>query len=180
MINRKSFYDLIRPFFGGKIDQSQVDGIECILTYWDDQGYKDLRWLAYILATAYHETAKTMEPVKEYGRGKGHPYGEPDVKTGKTYYGRGYVQLTWSYNYAKFSKILGIDLLNDPELACDKSVAVKILFTGMINGMFTGKGLAKYFNEEQTDWIEARRIINGKDRAELIGKYAVHFHNALV
>jgi putative chitinase len=180
MINRKSFYDSIRPLFGGKIEQKQVDGIEAILNKWEADNWKDLRWLAYILATAFHETAKTMQPIKEYGRGKGYPYGEKHPKTGKIYYGRGLVQLTWDYNYLRFGKLLGIDMYKNPDLACDMAIAVKILFVGMIQGMFTGKSLGQYFNEEDTNWIEARRIVNGRDKAELIAKYAVHFHKALV
>lgn len=179
MINRKSFYDNIRPLFG-KLSQKQVDGMEAILDKWEKENYKDLRWLAYILATTFHETAKTMQPVKEWGRGKGHPYGEPDPKTGHRYYGRGFVQLTWGYNYLRLGKLLGIDLYENPELACDTKIATDILFTGMIQGMFTGKALGQYFNDDETDWINARKIVNGKDRAELIAKYAVHFHHALL
>ncbi len=29
-----------------------------------------------MLATVYHETAKTMQPIEEYGRGVGRDYGK--------------------------------------------------------------------------------------------------------
>ncbi len=46
-------------------------------------------------------------------------------------------------------------------------------------GDFTGKALEEYFNASKTDWINARRIINGKDKAELIASYAEKFYTAI-
>src|SRR5690606_16382609 len=100
-MDRKIFYDRIRPLFGGTITQGQVEGMEAILNEWEARELTDQRHLAYVLATAFHETAKTMQPVREYGRGKGRPYGDPDPLTGLIYYGRGHVQLTWKGNYRK-------------------------------------------------------------------------------
>src|SRR5438128_4681867 len=154
MINRKNFYDTIRPFFNGCITNDQFAGLEIILNYWEQQKLTDLRWLAYMLATVYHETGKTMQPCKEGGRGRGHKYGIADPKTGFVYYGRGYVQLTWIYNYRKMGKLLGIDLVNNPDLACKPEIAVKIMFEGMLKanssfGDFTGKCLEQYFTETE-------------------------------
>jgi putative chitinase len=180
MINKKKFYDTIRhSIFGGKIKSAQAAGLEIILNKWIAEDWKDLRWLAYILATVYHETAHTMQPVEEYGRGKGRKYGEPVGPHMQCYYGRGYCQLTHDYNYLRFSKLTGVDIYQHPEKACEPDTAVKILFIGMIQGMFTGKSLGQYFNDE-TDWIGARRIVNGTDRAEQIAAIATKFHYALV
>jgi hypothetical protein len=92
-------------------------GAEAIIKYWESKPLlKDKRWLAYILATAYHETAHTFEPVREIGRGKLRAYGRKRKQSGEPYtidhiyYGRGHVQLTWYENYDKFGKLLGIDL----------------------------------------------------------------------
>ena len=178
MINRKKFYDSVRRIIG-KITTSQLQGFEAILDKWEADNWKDLRWLAYILATAYHETAHTMKPVREYGRGRGHQHGEVHPKTGQIYYGRGHVQLTQDYNYLRFGKLLGIDLYKNPDLAMQMDISLKILFIGMVQGMFTGKTLGQYFNDDTADWVEARRIVNGKDRAELIAGYAVHFFESL-
>jgi len=49
----------------------------------------------------------------------------------------------------------------------------------MINGVFTGKSLHHYFNKDKTDWYNARRIINGKDKMHLIGDYAKSFFAAI-
>lgn len=178
MINRKAFFDKVRLApFPGALQPSQVSGTEAILSEWERRGLTDMRWLAYMLATAYHETAHTMQPIAEYGRGKGHKYGLP--VNGKTYYGRGYVQLTWDYNYKKMGDLLDIDLVNNPEMAMEPKVAAAIMFEGMIRGSFTGKKLADYFSQSATDFVTARKIINGLDRAELIAGYARQFHGAL-
>jgi putative chitinase len=178
-MNRLIFYDTIRQnIFDGKIKQSQVNGIEAILNQWENEKLTDLRWLAYMLATVFHETGATMQPIEEYGKGRGHPYGKPDPITGLKYYGRGQVQLTWKYNYETMGNILGVDLVRHPELALQLDISVKILFQGMIKGFFTGRRLEHYFNYK-TDWVNARRIVNGTDRAELIANYAKKFYKAL-
>lgn len=188
-INRKAFYAAIRgSIFSGKLMQPQVDGLEVILNEWESRKLDDLRWLAYILASTYHESGHTMQPVAEYGKGKGRKYGIPDAITGHTYYGRGFSQITWKSNYEKFSKLLNVDLVNNPDLAMDTKISTDILFEGMLNGLFTGKKLADYFtgaivvNHENyiKTWVQARRIINGTDQAELIAQYALKFYSALV
>lgn len=193
MINRKKFFDLTRvDFFNGKLSQRQVEGMEGILAAWDNNScLTDIRWLAYMLATSYHETAKTMYPIEEYGKGAGRKYGRKIKMSGaaysspdKIYYGRGHVQLTWFENYELMGKLLNIPLLERPELALDPVISVKIMIEGMTTGKsfrgdFTGKHLALYFNEKAEDWINARRIINGTDKAELIAGYGKRFNAIL-
>lgn len=180
MIDRTFFFDSIRkPLFFGKLTQEQVNGISAILDEWERGDNCDVRQLAYILATVYHETDKAMQPIEEYGKGKKYKYGRPDNRTGQTYYGRGFVQLTWYDNYKKAGAKLGVDLLNKPELALGLLVATKILFAGMREGWFTGKRLKDYFNGGKEEWNEARRIINGTDKAELIAGYGRRFFSAI-
>jgi len=174
----KILNNISAAFFNGKISQKQTQGTSEILNYWDENGYYDGRHLAYILATVYHETARTMQPIEEYGKGKGHSYGNKHTN-GKVYYGRGFVQLTWAYNYEVMGNKLGVNLLENPELALDMHIAKKILFIGMHDGMFTGKSLHFYFNDEKTDALNARRIINGMDKAELIAGYYDKFMNCI-
>lgn len=167
MIDRDKFFAHVRGDpFGGRMTQGQVDGSNAILEAWDARpDLTDLRWLAYMLATAKWETAHTMQPIEEYGHGAGHTYGVPDVQTGQAYYGRGYVQLTWKANYAKMAALTGTDLVEHPELALDPKLAALIMFEGMKGGLFTGVGLPKYFNATVDDPYNARRIVNGLDRA---------------
>ncbi|WP_421210024.1 peptidoglycan-binding protein [Aeromonas enteropelogenes] len=143
---------------------------------------------AYVLATIYHETAHTMRPIEEYGKGEGRPYGAPDPETGQTYYGRGYVQLTWRENYQKasvacFDPLLTqgsatTDFVMTPGRALMPFFAAQIALFGMGQGWFTGKRLSDYDTPNGYDYINARRIINGTDRAELIAGYARLFEEA--
>jgi putative chitinase len=181
MINRKFFFDHVRcHLFDGKLRQSHVDGFNAILAEWERKyAKKDDRWLAYMLATTHHETDRTMQPIEEYGKGKGRTYGVADSVTGHTYYGRGFVQLTWKSNYQSMGKKLKVDLVNRPELALGLKVATRILFQGMMEGTFTGVRLSTYFNPNKDDWMNARRIINGLDKANLIAGYGKSYYAAI-
>lgn len=180
-INRQFFFDYVRlHLFNGKLSQKQVDGMDAILDYWEkDYTGKDDRWLAYMFATAYHETDRKMQAIEEYGKGAGKAYGKADPITGQKYYGRGLVQLTWKYNYDAMGKQFKVDLLNHPEKALDLDLAVEIMFYGMTNGSFTGKKLPDYFNQNKSDWVNARRIINALDKANIIAGYGKQFYAAI-
>lgn len=173
-MNRTAFFDAIRPMFGGALSQKQVDGVEALLAA---TGNLPASWRAYLLATAKHETANTMQPIAEYGKGRGRPYGKPG-KYGQPQYGRGYVQLTWDANYEKADKALGLGgaLLRDFDLAMQPTVAAQILVRGCSEGWFTGKKLGDYL---PGDYRGARRVVNGTDRADLIADYAKKFEAAL-
>lgn len=180
MLNSSFFFEHVRTALFGRMNQTQVNGLIAILDHWNENySEKDDRWLAYMLATVHHETDKTMRPIKEYGRGRGKPYGIRDKTTGKVYYGRGFVQLTWKYNYEKMSEVVHADLVRQPELALDLTNATTILFYGMMHGSFTGKKLEDYFNPSKEDWINARRIINGLDKANLIAAYGKQYYAAI-
>lgn len=182
-MDKQKFYTSVRNDFG-PLKQSQVDGFEAILNYWEESKLTDIRWLAYMLATAWHETAKTMQAIEEYGKGKGRKYGKSDNRTGQTYYGRGFVQLTWYDNYRIMGKLIDVDLLNHPALALDTATAVRIMFEGMTTGLslrgdFTSRHLGMYFNDKKEDPVNARRIINGLDQAQVIATYYKYFNKAL-
>ena len=192
-MNEKSFYDSIRlSLFKGKLKQSQVDGIAAILAEWNKRQLTDLRWLAYIVATVYHETAGTMQPIEEYGRGHNRTYGYKVKYSGKhysspdeVYYGRGHTQNTWYENYemlTKEAKKAGHDwdFLNKPATLLQMHPSIWATFHCMLNGKYTGKKLSHYFNEVKNDPINARRIINGTDKAELIAGYYEKILHALL
>jgi putative chitinase len=181
LFDRAKFFAAVREDpFGGHIIQSQVDGLNAIVEGWEEKySAQDVRWLAYCLATTFHETGRTMHPIEEWGRGHGHPYGVPDPSTGKTYYGRGYVQLTWKNNYAALAPLVGADLVGHPELALEPANAAIVMFEGMIRGLFTTKKLGDYFNDDDDDALHARRIINAMDRADDIAGYHDSFLSAL-
>ena len=186
-LNRDTLYSYLRRApFGGRLTQAQIDGVECILKAWDASHATDWRWLAYIFATAFHETGGKMQPVREgfaksdaAARGivSRRPYGK--VVGGQVYYGRGLVQLTWSNNYKTFTRILGLPLFEQPDLALDPKVSAVILVRGMIEGLFTGKRLDDYFNGITDEPRQARRIVNRLDKADLIAGFHASFIGAL-
>lgn len=171
--DRAAFFGSIRSLFGGHMTADQVDGMGRILAGYEARSAADARWLAYALATVFHETATTMQPIEEFGCGVGRPYHATGC------WGRGLVQLTWPTNYAIWTKRLGVDLVACPALAMTWAVALPILIDGMAAGSFTGRKLGDYFNARTNDPVNARRIINGTDCAAKIAGYHVAFLAAL-
>lgn len=167
-MNRTTFFAYARRApFGGKLSQAQVDGLNQVLDEWERRELRDDRWLAYMLATTFHETAATMQPVREMG-------GEAYLRK-KPYYpwvGEGLVQVTWEANHRKFGATKPGQLLTWP-------IALRALFDGMTKGMFTGKKLSAYFNDAADDPVGARRIVNGSDKAKLIAGYHRNFLDAI-
>lgn len=172
IFNRTVFFDSVRDsLFHGGMSQSQVDGMNAILSAWEVEPWSDdPRWLAYCLATTFHETSQEMQPIEEYGKGEGMSYGNPDPETGETYYGRGYVQLTWKDNYQRATDELGLsgpdDLVWHPERALNPTIAADTMFIGMVEGWFRSddngrETLERYFNPDVNDPYGAREIING-------------------
>lgn len=187
IINRNFFFSQTKQtLFNGKLSHTQITGLTCILNEWEKNYSKsDDRYLAYMLGTAHHETDRQINGIEEYGKGKNRTYGKkikmsrlPYNMPDKLYYGRGLVQLTWYENYERASKELKIDFLNNPPLALEINNATKIMFLGMTEGWFTGKKLSTYFNSTTEDWINARKIINSLDKANLIASYAHQYYAA--
>lgn len=200
-IDRAVFFKAVRgTLFDGALKQAQVDGMTAILDCWDRMpDGADRRWLAYMLATVHHETGRTMQPIREtfassddgaiaildkaFRSGRlpsvSAPYWQRDGE-GRSWLGRGLVQLTHRANYARMAKATGIDLVAHPERAMDMEVAVDILFKGMESGAFTGKSLDDYFCVAREDWTGARRIINGRDHAALVASYGKRYLAAIM
>ena len=170
----------------GRLNQSQVDEINFLVGEFDKDKSISYPQAAYMLATTWWETAHTMLPIEEYGKGKGRKYGQKYDMDGSIYkgldhiyYGRGYVQLTWLSNYAFAKKKLGIDFVNHPEYALQREYAVKILITGMKEGWFTGHKTSDYIYQWKKYYVNARRIINGTDKVQKIAEIANVFEKAL-
>ena len=181
--DRAAFYDAVRrPVFGGKLEQGQVDGLEALLAAIGAAGW-GLAWAAYGLATAAWETNRTMQPVRE-----AYWLSEDWRRANLRYYphyGRGYVQLTWSKNYERADKELGLGgaLTLDLDMAMRPDIAARVLVAGMEEGWFTDKGLGDYLPQSgfagEAAFRDARRIINGQDKAAEIAALALAFQDAL-
>lgn len=185
-----AFFAAVRnSVFGGSLSQGQVDGIEAVIAAWDRSGDKDDRKLAYLLATTFHETARTMQPIHERGAKSYFDKYEPGTKVGKAlgntnigdgylFRGRGYVQLTGRYNYRNASIKMDVDLIGNPDKALEPKVAGMALVRGSLEGWFTGKKLSDYIGID-ADYVNARRVINGTDKAQVIAGYARSFEKAI-
>lgn len=208
-INRTVFFNLVRQNpFGGRLTQQNVDGTSAILDAWEASPYsgQPLDGLAYILATAFGETGTMKWDVREippkgrtraeyfedrYGVNGSRPkvarsLGNTQPGDGGNFYGRSFPQITGRANYTKFEALLGVPLVKNPDLALKKEIGAAILLHGMYRGLFTGRKLGDYFDgkpvgevEAKRRRVEARRIINGTDKAETFARVAAAFGMAL-
>jgi putative chitinase len=197
--NPRAFYDRVRQrdLLGPVLTPAEVEGCEAIIQAAFAAGWSDAD-LAYGLATAWHETAHTMQPIKEYGGpeylrrnydvtgrnpDRARAMGNTAPGDGVRYAGRGFVQLTWKRNYKIAGDKLGIDLVREPDKAMVPIVAAGIMAWGMKEGWFTGRKLADYLPRKGpasvTAFTNARKIINGNDKAAHIASLAIDFQEAI-
>lgn len=177
--NDAAFFDEMHTLSRG-FNQTQIDVINDLVKRAGDAKWP-IGWLAYGLATAWHEAR--FIPQDEIGKGHGKKYGVPGKHGGQVPYGRGLVQQTWDVNYEWADHICGLNgaMLKNFELANDPDIAAEVLIAGMASGHFTGVGLARYIQTtgDVVSFTRARKIINGQDRAALIAGYAMHCQDAL-
>ncbi len=183
-MNWPAFFKQYRERFGSIKNSATVAAITAIVEA--NKEYKfDTNQLAYLLATAYHETAHDFIPKREFGSAEyfirkywentklrawlGNDSPEEAVK----YCGRGLVQITGEVNYEKFG------IAQNPDKALELETSIRIIYVGMRDGVFTGRKLSYYVNDERSDYFEARRVINGMDRAAVIADYANGFYQIL-
>jgi hypothetical protein len=186
----QAFFDSVREsgVFGSALKPDQVKGLEAVLGPAKAAGWP-LAFTAYMLATAAHETAETMQPVREAfwlseSWRRAHLRYYP-------FYGRGYVQLTWKPNYERADRELelGGRLNADLDLALDPDIAAMIMVRGMQEGWFARDKagqphtLARHLPANGAASVDqftsARRIINGTDKAGPIAGEAIKFQTAL-
>lgn len=75
------------------------------------------------------------------------------------------MQLTGRRNYVKAGKLLGVDFVTNPALLLAPQYSITILVTGMREGWFTGRKLSHYITLQRSRFVEARKVVNGDDRA---------------
>jgi putative chitinase len=193
-MDKAAFFAAIRrELFDGALTPIQVYRIEtlldaCIAADWS------LSFTSYALATAHHETREWQTMKEDGGEAyfkhmydkagsrpkKAEELGNVNAGDGAKFAGRGYVQLTGRTNYTKAGKALGLDLLKEPGKVEEPTIAARVLIWGMSTGAYTGKANRDYLAKSPPDYVNARRIINGTDKASLIATYAKEFQAALV
>lgn len=204
-MNDQVFFDLVRKsLFRNKLTAEQVNGMTAILKEFKQRGTRDRRHLAYLLATAYHETGTRMVAVRE-GQQQRKLWSDAQARNavaklfkqgkikrnyalpgsyGNSFYGRGMAQITHEENYKKLGDILGIDLVRYPDKALENDVAAAILVEGSLKGIslkgdFTKYALEDFIVGDKCDYIHARQVINRMDRAADVAGYAIRFDQAL-
>jgi putative chitinase len=227
-LDRKAFFDHLRDGPLRHRDGNQVRGTEAIL---DAMAGEPVAWVAYALATAWHETGAKMLPNVEslnysvsgllntFGRHRistadaerlGRKPGEKALSQerqrqlanilyggewGRTnlgntgpddgwlFRGRGLAHDTGRRNYTLSGQAAGVDLISRPDKLLDLDVAVKVLVSGMHSGRYTGHGFIRHLPTIGTataaQFGQARRIINGMDKAAQIAAHALAFQGAL-
>ena len=158
-----------------------VPNAELIMRHCWKQGLRMPQQMAYVFATVQHETANTYQPVVEgfwlSTEGRRRLYKSLRYSP---YYGRGFVQLTNLNNYQYYSKLMGMDFVNSPDLALEPEISAFILAHGMRNGQF-GKPLSQFISPVVgIDYVQARRSVNFTDRAEHIAKLALAWEGRLL
>lgn len=180
-VNLAKFFNYIRPKIN--LTTANVNGLDRVVKYGDVRKLQ-INQFAYILATAWWETGQTMQPVREAfwlseeWRRKNLRY--------YPWYGRGLIQITWKSNYVKMGEILDVDFTAAPDLMLEWKYALPALFIGMEDGIYTGKSLDDYIDkiderdsEDLREYKQARRIVNGQDKAGTIADLALMFEKAL-
>lgn len=190
--NHQVFFGAYEERFG-QLSAPKRAGLDALLGFIQlDPEVAEMRWAAYMLATVKHECADQWVPVCEWGNDAcfykyeahspiGAQLGNCEPGDGKRYKGRGYVQITGRSNYQKLGRRIGIGnaLVDEPDRALDPLIAYRIMSVGMREGLFTGRRLEQFINVDDTDYLEARRVINGTDQAATIAAYALGLEQAL-
>lgn len=176
-----NFLAALAAEFNTRLTREQGDAVRAIGHYADAEGVQDPRQVAYMIATAWHEAR--FKPIAEIRAKQGTAVYDMQEKYWNTgYYGRGLCQLTWKRNYEKFSALLGLDLVSNPDLVLDIEVSARILVLGMARGLFSGKKLGDYFQQPpaRPNWLQARRTVNGDFQADKVADAATRIFPLLI
>jgi hypothetical protein len=190
MRDPKAFFDVVRSKFG-PLTTSQVMGFNLFIAE-AERRKTYINYLSSLLGQVWWETGKTMAPVAEaYYLGA-----KADAVRRKMryypFYGRGHIQTTWETNYRKSSQIWkemtgeDVDFVKNPDLLLQNKYSVPLTFEGFERGFWTGKAQDDFIDlidesddEDLREFANARRIVNGLDRAAELGQFALTFEKAL-
>ena len=86
-------------------------------------------------------TKLKKDPAQFFDFIYGGRYGNTSPGDGYKYRGRGFIGITFKDNYEKYGKLLGVDLVGNPDLANDPKIAAKIAVMMMRDGMAANKGV---------------------------------------
>jgi hypothetical protein len=187
VLDLAAFFASVRELFGPLKDPKQVEGFNALL---EAMAGWPITWVAYGLATAWHETGKKMQPVRE-AHWLSESWREQNLRYWP-HYGRGYVQITWPKNYEWLdgaSAAAGLtkpgDILADLDLAMRPDIAALALRMGLEEGRYDAQGkrmadrLPASGRVSREQYVNARYLVNIQDKAGEIADYAIKFEHAL-
>ena len=120
---------------------------------------------AAFLANIHHETGGLYHIVEANKANYNHYFdynSKYKVVSGKQYYGRGPLQISWNYNYGAAGEALGLPLLSNPDLvAQDPSVAMKTALWFWNTQTGAGKMTCHNAMIQSKGFGETIRTING-------------------
>lgn len=183
-MDKEKFFDSVRPHIN--LTTQNVQGFNKFLDYLEQTNWQ-INYAAYGTATGFWETAQTMHPVRE-----AYWLSENWRKKNLRYYpwyGRGLIQTTWKRNYIEIAKAMnlpGDTFTKNPDLLLEWEYALPALFVGMETGLYTGKSVSDYIDdidepddEDYREYVNARRVVNGTDKAKQIADLALIFEKGL-
>jgi hypothetical protein len=168
--------------FGSVFSSVERERVKYLADVWADEGYTDLRHLAYACATVRKECGPNFMPVREGGWNKeitdaearhhvrNRWYGKEI--NGHVYYGRGYVQLSLYENYLREG------IADNPDKALNREWSAKLLFKGLLDGRWNGRGKGLMYYLDKNDPVQARRTVNVLDDAHEVAEWYQDFLEA--
>jgi putative chitinase len=193
----KKFFDRYTAEFGSISEETKSALTQIFKFLKDEKDIKNINLVAYLLATIKWETNNKFQPITEYGSDEyiirkygantatGKRLGNTEEGDALRYKGRGYFQIEGKSNYQKFSDALNLtgtdqDLVKYPEKALDPQIAFRVYLYIIQNQTFRGQKISEFINDNKTDYLNARRVVNGDDNsAEKIAAIATKFEAIL-
>ena len=147
-------------------------GESSLIAAMNKAGMKNKKERAMFLAQMSHESGNFRydEEIHDGSNYEGRSdLGNTQRGDGKRYKGRGYIQLTGRSNYAKYGKMVGHDLVGNPDLAKDPNVAADVALA-----YWRDRGISSH--AQSGDIRKVTRIINGgyNGLADRENKYAAY------
>lgn len=145
-------------YIGTPYQQAANDCFDLVSQELMNDGILSAQTMLGALANIRTEVGREFQPIAEYASGAAYE-GRSDLGNiypgdGIKYKGRGWIQLTGRDNYDFYGRLIGVDLINNPALALQPSIAAKIV--------------SKFFKIHALDvmclkgnYMQARRVING-------------------
>jgi hypothetical protein len=179
LINNISIF--YRNVLQANLNQETANNIFTFIGFIEnDTNWQSLEQINSFFIQTGIETGWRFRPIREIQAKSGRVKELQDKYWYTGFYGRGYLQITHKKNYEKMGKLLGIDLVSNPDILLkNPAVSYKVSAVGFQRGVFTGAKISDFINKNKVDYKNARKVVNGLDKADLIDRLCKQFIKAL-